>query len=160
MAASDEPCPSSPSESDSEKEPNSHGARVFWGNLKTPEKSRSVFVDPPQTVIRTQRTLHTQSSRESTGLSPSVQDNRSSQNLVEESGTLSTRPMSSGPSSLITHVDESLDSAHSNNNTMSEVSQAQEKYDVAHPHLQYDNDTGETPSKSAHTHQLTKLTHL
>jgi hypothetical protein len=69
MAASSPSSPSSLSESDSDREPNSHGARVFWGNLKTPERSRSNFVNPPQTVVKTKRVPQAHPKRKSARLS-------------------------------------------------------------------------------------------
>jgi len=69
LAASSPPRPLSSDDSDSDIEPNSRGARVFWGNLKTPEKSRTVFVDPPQTVLRSTATATTVDRRRSGRLS-------------------------------------------------------------------------------------------
>lgn len=78
MAHSNSTCPSSPSESDSDRAPNSNGARVFWGNLKTPE-SKTNFVNPPSTVVKTKGAPQAQSMRRSIEVSMPMQvDNPSS----------------------------------------------------------------------------------
>ncbi|GJJ12405.1 hypothetical protein Clacol_006647 [Clathrus columnatus] len=46
------------SDTDSDGEPNTTDANIFWGNLKTPEKSRAIS-DLPQTILRQKSTLQT-----------------------------------------------------------------------------------------------------
>ncbi|KAF8514075.1 hypothetical protein JB92DRAFT_3096330 [Gautieria morchelliformis] len=129
MTDSKEHGPSSPSGSDSDREPNSCGARVFWGNLKTPEKSRSTFVDPPQTVIRTRPSMHTQTAQESTGLTTPVEDNGPSLGILQ----------------MVEKGDEHLDP---DSPTVNELEQDQEKHRISPSHLQRPSDDDNAASLS------------
>ncbi|KIJ44377.1 hypothetical protein M422DRAFT_252385, partial [Sphaerobolus stellatus SS14] len=93
LAASSSPRTLSLSDSDSEDEPNSRGARVFWGNLKTPEKSRTVFVEPPQTVVRPRASPAPAGRRKSARISVLTQTHNSPDVfLTEEKGRSNPSP--------------------------------------------------------------------
>lgn len=55
-----ETSPSTPrSDTDSDTEPNTTDANIFWGHVKTPEKSRMAS-DLPRTILRPRSTLQMQ----------------------------------------------------------------------------------------------------